>query len=77
MNLDKLKGKLVEKKKTYRDCAKYLDISVATFNLKMNGKSKWYVEEINELSEYLGLTLAEKVEIFLNQNLYDTQDKGA
>ena len=65
MNLDKLKGKLVEKKRTYDDCSNFLGIAIATFNNKMNGKSKFYVEEVNKLSEFLELTQSEKVDIFL------------
>lgn len=66
MNLDKLKGKLTEKRKRYEDCSKVLDVTVATFNNKMNGKSKFYVDEINNLSVFLGLTDEEKIDIFLN-----------
>ncbi len=66
MNLDKLKGKLVEKKKTYRDCASHLGVTVATFNNKMNGRSKMYIDEVNSLSEFLGLSYKEKVDIFLS-----------
>jgi len=65
MNLDKLKGKLVEKKKKYADCSKALGIETNTFSNKMNGKSKFYVDEVNKLSEFLGLTESEKVDIFL------------
>lgn len=66
MNTDKLKGKLVEKKKTYEDCAIALDVSITTFSNKMNGKGSLYIEEVNILSNFLGLTDSEKVEIFLN-----------
>ena len=66
MNVDKLKGKLTEMKKTYKDCSKHLGITITTFNNKMNGKSKFYIEEINKLSEFLGLTSEEKIDFFLN-----------
>lgn len=65
MNVDKLKGKLVEKKKTYEDCANALNISITTFSNKLNGKGSLYIEEVNALSVFLGLTDNEKVEIFL------------
>lgn len=65
MNIDKLKGKLVEKKRTYEDCAKALDISITTFSNKMNGRGSLYIEEVNKLSNFLELTNTEKVEIFL------------
>lgn len=66
MNIDKLKGKLVEKKKTYEECSKFLNVTISTFNNKMNGKSKFYIEEINKLSDLLELTNQEKIDIFLN-----------
>lgn len=65
MNTDKLKGKLTEKRKTYNDCSKALGITTNTFNKKINGAGKFYIEEVNALSEYLGLTEVEKVDIFL------------
>ena len=66
MDIDKLKGKLVEKKKTYKDCSKYLGITIASFSNKMNNKSKFYIDEINQLSKLLELTNQEKIDIFLN-----------
>lgn len=66
MNADKLKGKLLEKRKTYRDCAEHLSVTITTFNNKINGKSKFYVDEVNKLSEFLGLSHEEKIDIFLN-----------
>ena len=65
-NLNKLKGKLVENGKTYKDGAKALGVSTNTFNDKINGKRKFYVDEVNKLSELLKLTDKEKIDIFLN-----------
>lgn len=39
MKLEKLKGLLVEHKKTYADLAELLDISITTINSKMNKKN--------------------------------------
>lgn len=66
MNIDKLKGKLVEKRKTYEDCSKHLSITITSFSNKMNGRSKFYVDEINKLSNFLKLSNQEKIDIFLN-----------
>lgn len=66
MDIDKLKGKLTEKRKTYEECSKHLGITITTFSKKMNGISKFYIEEINELSKFLNLTNEEKIDIFLN-----------
>lgn len=73
MNIDKLKGKLVEKKKTYEDCAKALNVSITTFSNKMNGRGSLYIEEVNTLSNYLELSNEEKIEIFLIWYLHNIQ----
>ena len=65
MDVQKLKGLLVEKGKTYEECAKAIKISVTAFSNKMNGKSNFDVVEINALSTYLELTKVEAQEIFL------------
>ncbi|WP_434132697.1 hypothetical protein KIAC18_000247 [Sporomusa sphaeroides] len=66
MNADKLKGKLVEKKKSYAQCAEALTITLTTFNNKMNGSSKFYIDEVRALSDFLKLTNSEKIDIFLS-----------
>ena len=66
VNIDKLKGKMVEKKKTYKDGAAALNVSIATFSNKMNGKGCFYVHEVLKLSKLLDLTNQEKVDIFLS-----------
>ncbi len=66
MNTNKLKGKLVEKSVTYADCAKAVGVSIATFNSKMNGASKFYVNEAQVLSDFLKLSNGDRVDIFLN-----------
>lgn len=65
-DLDALKGKLVEKNKTYADCAKVLKVSITTFNDKMNAKRKFTVEEANDLASFIGLDNQEKIKIFLS-----------
>lgn len=66
MKCYKLKGKLVEKGLTYKDCASAIGISVTSFNNKMNGISKFYIEEVVILSNILALTSEEKIDIFLH-----------
>ena len=63
--LNKIKGKIRECQKTYADCAKALNMSVTTFNDKINGKRKFYIDELDKLGDYLGLTNEEKGQIFL------------
>lgn len=66
VNLLKLKGKLTEKEKTYEDCAKALNISIASFNKKMNGASTFKVTEATQLSNFLEMSNEEKLSIFLD-----------
>lgn len=72
-NLDKLKGVMVEKGKTYADGARIIGCSIASFSAKMNGKSNFTVPEANDLSNALGLSKEERADIFLAQNLHDMQ----
>ncbi len=41
MKVDILRGKMVEKRMTYKDCSRYLNITTTTFSKKMNGQSKF------------------------------------
>ena len=66
MNLNKIKGKLKENNLTYADISLTLGISRTAFNDKINGKRKFYVDEIKELSKKLNLTDEEKINIFLS-----------
>ena len=66
MDLNKIKGKLKENNLTYGDISMTLGISRTTFNDKINGKKKFYIDEIKELSKKLNLTDEEEISIFLN-----------
>lgn len=66
MNLDKLKGKLRENGLTQEQCAKLLDISISSFNNRINGNLNFYCYEAEKLGKVLNLTDKEKVEIFLS-----------
>ncbi len=66
MEMMKLKGLLTEKKKTYEDCAKELNISVTSFNDKINGRRAFSCWEATKLSSYLGLDYQERANIFLS-----------
>lgn len=65
MNLNKLKGKLREQNKSYQDCANAIGKSVATFNKKINGERKFYIDELEALGNFLEMSGEEKREIFL------------
>lgn len=66
MKLGKLKGKIREKNKTYQNCAEAIGKTVATFNLKINGARKFYIEELETLGNFLEMTSEEKMDIFLD-----------
>ena len=65
MNVAKLKGKLRECGISYANAADNLDLSRASFNNKINGRSKFYIDEIEKLGHVLNLSDAEKIDIFL------------
>ena len=66
MNINKLKGKLVEKKKSQVECAEALGITAHNFNLKINGKANFKLEEAEKLGNFLEMTEEEKLDIFLS-----------
>lgn len=65
MSSNILKGKLVEKNVTYKDCATALDVSITTFTKKINNPSSFSIEEANKLANYLKLSKEERINIFL------------
>lgn len=74
MKLEKLKGLLVEHKKTYADLAdlaELLDVSITTINSKMNGRTQFDVVEATIISDLLELDCSSRVDIFLHNNLHD------
>jgi cyanate lyase len=66
MNLSKLKGKLKEKNKTYKDGAERIGQSVTCFSNKMNGHSSFDVYEAALLAEWLEMDEKERLDIFFN-----------
>lgn len=64
--MDELKGKLRERRKSYRDCANWVGISVTAFNNKINKKVPFTCWEAKMLMDFLELTNEEAVKIFLS-----------
>jgi plasmid maintenance system antidote protein VapI len=62
---NKLKGKLVEKGKTYNDCAEAIKVSKTTFSKKINGQTDFTTIEVKNLIEFLGLESKDAIDIFL------------
>lgn len=66
MNLPKLKGKMRERSKTYKQCASVLGISLTGFYNKISGKSVFNIVELDTLGDFLDMTNDERAEIFLH-----------
>lgn len=67
VNLDKLRGKMVEMRKTQEDVARAIGIDRTTFSrkIKENG-SKFTIGEIQKIMAAIPLSKSEAVDIFLN-----------
>lgn len=66
MNSAKLKGKMKECDKTYKECADILDISLTAYSNKVNGITDFKLDEAKKLSDFLGCNTQETVDIFLD-----------
>lgn len=66
MQLHKVKGKLKEHGITYAELSTILGMSITSFSDKMNGKKRFYIDEVKKISRVLNLTDEEKIDIFLN-----------
>jgi len=67
MNIDKLRGKMAEKKITQKEMAKHLGISTQAFNRKMNGKIRFSTNDAVIICQKLNIDdMAERAEIFLD-----------
>lgn len=67
INLQKLKGKIVEKNTTQEAVADFMGIDRTTFYRKMkNGGSGFTVGEIHKMSQAIPLTKEEAIDIFFN-----------
>lgn len=67
MNLQMLKSIIKREKRTYSDCANVLGVSIASFQRKANGQQPLFLDECENLGNYLGMTDGEKIEVFLRQ----------
>lgn len=73
MSFDKLKGKMAEKHMSQEKMAKNLGITVQSFNAKLNGRSKFTLEEVVKITEIL--SLKDPVDIFFAPNIPKMQHK--
>lgn len=65
MKVNKLKAKIKECGRSQKECADYLGLSLYAFNLKVNGKNRFYCYEAEKLGKFLNMSDNEKVDIFL------------
>lgn len=63
-NEKKLKAKIVESGFNQEQIAEMLEMTNATFNYKVNGKSEFKASEIKKLCEILSLTESDCMTIF-------------
>lgn len=68
-NLKKLKAKFVENGITVDQAAKCLEIDTSTMYRRLNGESKFLIEEGEKLAVLLNLTGEEAISIFFAQTV--------
>lgn len=68
-NLKKLKAKLIENDVTVEQAAKCLDIDTSTMYRRLNGESKFLVDEGEKLAVLLKLSGEEALSIFFAQTV--------
>lgn len=64
VNTRKVKARMVELGLTQGDVAKILSIDYATLNLKLNNKRRFYVDELNTLSQVLHISTSKELKEF-------------
>lgn len=68
VNIDKLRGKIVEKRCTVETLAEKMDIDRSTLYRRINGGGlDFTIGEVNKIVESLGLTNEEAIQIFFAQ----------
>lgn len=73
MSFDKLKGKMAEQRISQEKMAKYLGITVQSFNAKLNGRSHFTLEEVIKITKIL--SLHDPVDIFFEPSVPNMQQK--
>lgn len=68
VNVNKLKGKIVEKGMTIESVAKAIGIDTSTFYRKLQTSGeKFTIKEADDITTFLGLEAAEATSIFFSQ----------
>lgn len=66
MNLNKLKGKMVERQVTTEELAKVIGVSYATLLRRFNAPATFTVREVSAITNALGLDIKDANSIFFN-----------
>ena len=66
MNINKLKGKMVERQVTTEDLAKVIGVSYATLLRRFNEPATFTVREVSAITNALGLDIKDANSIFFN-----------
>lgn len=69
IDVNKLKGAIVEKGKNQQDVAEAIGIARSTFYRKMKNGGDFSIEEAKKMAEFIPLTDAEAIAIFFNQKV--------
>lgn len=73
MSFDKLKGKMTEKRVSQENLAKKIGITVQSLNAKLNGRSKFTLDEALMITQVLNIE--NPADIFFTPNISNTQQK--
>ena len=66
MNVNKLKGKMVEKNMNVETLASQINIDRSSLYRKLNNAEKITIGEAKKMKEVLGMSISEACEIFLH-----------
>lgn len=68
VNVDRLRGKIVECRKTVREVAEFIEIDPATLYRRLNGGGNTFtIEEADKIADFLSLSVDELNRIFFAQ----------
>lgn len=71
MNFNKLKGKMREKNISQGEMAGFLNVSVQTFNAKINNRTQFTLEEVIKMTSILKLD--NPIDIFFTNSIPNMQ----
>jgi predicted transcriptional regulator len=63
-NTKEIKKRLIDLDITQSECAKRMQMSLTTFNFKLNGKAEWSVSEIDRFRKILKISKLKMIEYF-------------